>query len=34
LRSIEDMFGLDHLGYAGRRGLEPFGPDVFTNPGG
>jgi hypothetical protein len=25
LRSIEDNFGLPHLGYAGQRGLEPFG---------
>ena len=29
LRSVEDIFGLDHLGYAGRAGLKPFGPDVF-----
>ena len=29
LRSIEDMFGLDHLGYAGQAGLKPFGADVF-----
>ena len=29
LRSIEDMFGLDHLGYAGRAGLKPFGADIF-----
>ncbi|HEX4508271.1 MAG TPA: alkaline phosphatase family protein [Alphaproteobacteria bacterium] len=29
LRSIEDMFGLDHLGYAGQAGLKPFGTDVF-----
>jgi hypothetical protein len=34
LRSIEDAFGLDHLGYAGRPEVKPFGPDVFTNPGG
>jgi hypothetical protein len=33
LRSIEDSFGLDHLGYAGRAGLKPFGRDVFTNAG-
>jgi hypothetical protein len=30
LRSIEDWFGLPHLGYAGQRGLRPFGTDVFT----
>jgi hypothetical protein len=29
LRSIEDLFGLDHLGYAARAGLKPFGADVF-----
>lgn len=32
LRSIEDIFGLDHLGYAGRPGLQPFGGDVYTRP--
>lgn len=32
LRSIEDIFGLDHLGYAGQAGLMPFGSDVFTKP--
>ncbi len=31
LRSVEDIFGLDHLGYAGRKGLVAFGADVFTN---
>jgi hypothetical protein len=30
LRSIEDFFGLPHLGYAAAAGLRPFGPDVFT----
>lgn len=30
LRSIEDIFGLKHLGYAGQRGLASFGPDVFA----
>lgn len=30
LRSTEDLFGLGHLGYAGRPGLESFGPDLFT----
>ncbi len=31
LRSIEDWFGLPHLGYAGQKGLRPFGPDVFDH---
>lgn len=30
LRSVEDVFGLPYLGYAGRRGLASFGRDVFT----
>ncbi|HET7621064.1 MAG TPA: alkaline phosphatase family protein [Gemmatimonadaceae bacterium] len=30
LRSVEDIFGLDHLGYAGQDGLRPFGADVYT----
>jgi len=30
LRSIEDAFGLAHLGYAGQSGLAPFGTDVYT----
>jgi hypothetical protein len=34
LRSIEDIFGLGHLGYAARPEAKPFGPDVFTNAGG
>jgi hypothetical protein len=29
LRSIEDLFGLDHLGYAGQAGLRAFGDDVY-----
>jgi hypothetical protein len=29
LRSIEDIFGLGHLGYAAQPGLKPFGADVF-----
>ena len=29
LRSIEDLFGLEHLGYAGRKGLATFGKDVW-----
>lgn len=30
LKSLEDMFGLSYLGYAGQKGLAPFGKDVFT----
>jgi hypothetical protein len=30
LRTIEDTFGLAHLGYAAAPGLRPFGSDVFT----
>ncbi|MGZ4201144.1 MAG: alkaline phosphatase family protein [Thermoleophilaceae bacterium] len=30
LRSIEDLFGLPHLGFAAASGLQSFGPDVFT----
>jgi hypothetical protein len=30
LKSIEDMFGLDHLGYAAQAGLTGFGDDIFT----
>jgi len=33
LRSVEDIFGLSHLGYAGRAGLQPFGPDVYNGDG-
>ena len=29
LRTIEDLFGLDHLGYAGYPGTADFGRDVF-----
>jgi hypothetical protein len=32
LRSIEDVFGLEHLGYAGQAGLKPFGGDVYAKP--
>jgi hypothetical protein len=32
LRSIEDLFGLRHLGYAGAGGLKAFGDDVFNGP--
>jgi len=34
LRSIEDIFGLEHLGYAGQAGLRSFGSDVYTAPRG
>src|SRR4051812_31562647 len=30
LRSLEDVFGLKHLGYAGRPDLRPFGGDVYN----
>ena len=30
LRSIENLFGLSHLGFAAPPGLTPFGPDIFT----
>jgi hypothetical protein len=32
LRTVEDLFGLSHLGYAGANGLAPFGGDVFDAP--
>jgi phosphatidylinositol-3-phosphatase len=31
LRSIEDIFQLGHLGYAGQAGLVSFGNDIYTN---
>lgn len=34
LRSVEDLFGLSHLGFARQSGLQAFGTDVFTNPSG
>ncbi|HEU4974231.1 MAG TPA: alkaline phosphatase family protein [Baekduia sp.] len=34
LRSLEDLFGLAHLGFAGADGLRPFGRDVYTRPRG
>jgi hypothetical protein len=34
LRSVEDLFGLEHLGYAGQDDLQPFGADVYSNPAG
>lgn len=30
LRTVEDIFGLGYLGYAGEPGLRSFGPDVFS----
>jgi hypothetical protein len=32
LRSVEDNFGLPHLGYAGQAGLQPFGKDILNAP--
>ena len=29
LKSVEDIFGLDHLGYARPRSVTSFGDDVF-----
>jgi phosphatidylinositol-3-phosphatase len=34
LRTIEDLFGLEHLGYAAEPDLKPFGADVFTQASG
>lgn len=31
LRTIEDIFGLSHLGDAAMPQVKPFGPDVFSN---
>jgi hypothetical protein len=31
LRSIENVFGLSHLGYANQSGLKAFGRDVYTH---
>ena len=30
LRSVEDMFKLDYLGYAAQEDLQSFGPDIFN----
>jgi phosphatidylinositol-3-phosphatase len=30
LRSMEDLFGVGHLGYAAQSGLRPFGGDVYS----
>lgn len=32
LRSVEDLFGAAHLGYARPAGLVPFGDDVYNGP--
>jgi hypothetical protein len=32
LRTIEDIFGAPHLGYANSTGVKSFGPDVFGGP--
>ncbi|MGA3156507.1 MAG: alkaline phosphatase family protein [Steroidobacteraceae bacterium] len=32
LRSLEHLFALPYLGYAGQSGLASLGPDVFTQP--
>jgi phosphatidylinositol-3-phosphatase len=32
LRSLEDLFGLEHLGYAAQPGLKAFGDDVYNAP--
>ncbi len=33
LKSIEDLFGITHLGYAGQPGLQGFGTDVWSAAG-
>jgi hypothetical protein len=32
LKSVEDVFGLGYLGYAGQAGLQAFGADVYNGP--
>ena len=34
LRSVEDLFGVEHLGYAGQDGLQAFGDDIYSNAAG
>lgn len=34
LCSLENLFGLEHLGYAAQPGLKCFGKDVYTKPSG
>jgi hypothetical protein len=31
LRSLEDLYGVSHLGFAAQSGLRPFGSDVFAS---
>ena len=33
LKSVEDIFNLQHLGYAAQAGLQGFGADLYTQPG-
>jgi hypothetical protein len=33
LRTVEDLFGLGHLGHAADKGTKPLGGDVFTTSG-
>jgi hypothetical protein len=33
LRTVEDLFGLSHLGYAGGSQVSSFAPSLFTKPG-
>ena len=32
LRSLEDIYGVGHLGYAAQNGLAAFGRDIFNYP--
>jgi hypothetical protein len=34
LRSLEDLFGVEHLGFAAAEGLVPFGADIYSQPNG
>jgi phosphatidylinositol-3-phosphatase len=34
LRSVEDIFGLKHIGDAQMTQVKSFGPDVYTRPQG
>ncbi len=34
LRSVEDLFGVGHLGDAGQDALAPFGADIYSNAAG